>query len=267
MSAFLLPKAFSSVIGLGSAAGFYPLRRQKRWTNLVLAVLFLVGAGLVFLYTAYTTYNQWQQHGPAVISQYIVWPILIITGLILLGSILAWSAYTSWGKSVVVYQNGFAYYDYRGLRAWRWQDVTSLRAAVTQHFASGIYIGTSRRYTLVRTDGGKLVLDNAFVHVEELATIVEQNTFPRLYEQAVQHYNVGQVLVFGPIAFNAKGIWVRNKGYRWSEVQQVLIRKGFLQLSLRRQGRLKHEKIAVSLISNLKVMLSILNQLVGVKVG
>ena len=261
-----LPKVFSSVIGLGGAVGFYPTRRSNRWTKLILALVFLAATGGVLLYAAYVAYMQWLRYGPAVIGQYLTWPALIAFGLFLLGAILAWSACVNWNKAGVVYQNGFAYNDHRGLQVWRWQEVASTRAAVARRYINGIYIGTTRVYTLEQVNGARLVLNDAIARVEELVGVIEQRTFPLLYERAAQGYNAGQVLVFGPVTLSKAGIQIGKKNYPWDEVERVSIRQGFFQISRKDGGWFSNINIAISAVPNLRVMLSIVDQVVGVKV-
>ena len=181
-----LPEAFSSAFSLGSLEGFFPLRKANRWTPLVLALLFLSAAGGVFVYGALEAYVQWQQYGPAVISRYLTMPVIISLALFLPGVWASWAAYANRHKAAAVYQHGFAYNDWQGLKIWRWEEVLSLRAAITRHYYHGIYTGTTHAYTLERKGGGRLALNDALTKVEDLARHIQRKIFPILYERASQ---------------------------------------------------------------------------------
>jgi hypothetical protein len=266
-TAFQLPEAFSVAMGLGAARAWHPVKKWNRIGNL-LAFLLLFGASLLaFLYGLYDTYTAYLDHGPAMIDDRLLTPTLIAFALFLLSLLAAWGAVSNWNKGAAVFERGFAYRDRKGVRTWMWSDVASLTAAVTRHYTNGIYTGTTHIYTLLNKQGERLVLGDALKGVEQLAQAIEQAIFPRLYDAAAAQYNSGQTLTCGPVAVSKSGIVIGRKTYPWSEVQQVSIHQGFLRVSKKGGGWFSGASASAAAIPNLRVLLSIIDQVAGVKTG
>lgn len=246
---------------------FFPLRKGRRWASLILALVLLIGSVGVIIYGIYLADISWQRYGAAVVGETLFWPLVFAAGLFLLSIVFTWITYANWGKAIVLYQNGFAYKDRRGLRLWRWKDVAALRMAVTRHDLFGINTGATHVYSVENRNGSRLALNDAFRRVEELARVVEENTFPLLFEQASQQYNSGRNLAFGPVMVNQASIQIGRKSYAWGEVQQVSIQQGILKVSKKGGGWLSGARAAAADIPNLRVLLSIIDQLVGIQTG
>jgi hypothetical protein len=264
---FQLPEAFSSVIGLGTPRAWFPVKNWNRIGNLIFSLLLLGTSILVFAYGLYDTYLAYQQHGSAMIDDKLITPIVIAFVLFVLGLLAAWGAYSNWNKGVAVYDRGFVIRDRKGMRPWVWEDVVSLTAAVTRHYTNGIYTGTTHVYTLLNKRSERLVLSDVFKGVERLAQSIEQAIFSRLYDQAAAQYNSGQAVVFGPVAISKSGIVIGKKTYPWTEVKQVSIHQGALKVSKKDGGWFSGASASAPSIPNLRVLLSIIDQITDVKAG
>jgi hypothetical protein len=262
-----IPEAYNTVLGLGMPKAYFRIKNLNRVGSLVAFFVFLGGSALVFLYGIYDAYLAFQAHGPALLDDKLTIPVIVAIILFGLGLLGGWSAYANWNKGVAVYERGFVYRDRKGFRTWRWDEVASITSAVTRHYTNGIYTGTTHVYTLLKRSGERLVLNDVFVKVDQLAAAVEQNVFPLLYEQLAGGYNAGQVLTFGPVAVGKSGIVIGKKTYPWTEVQQVSIHQGVLRVSKKGGGWFSGASAMASTIPNLRVLLSILDQVVGIKTG
>ncbi len=178
-----------------------------------------------------------------------------------------WGAYANWNKAVVVYERGFAYRDRKGIRIWRWEDVVSMTSAITRHYHSGIYTGTTHIYTLHNRKNRRLVLSDSMRKVEELAKNIDEGIFPLLYARAADGYNAGQVIAFGPVTINTAGISIGRKTYPWPDVKEVSIRKGILKVSRKDGSWFSGASALAATIPNLRVLLAIIHQVVGLKTG
>jgi hypothetical protein len=194
-------------------------------------------------------------------------PVIIAFVLLLLGLAAGWSAYVNWNKGVAVYERGFAVRDRKGIQAWRWEDVVSLTAAVTRHYSSGIYTGTTHVYSLFNRQDQRLTLSDIYNKVDELAKTIQDGVYPILYDRAAQQYNAGQMLVFGPVAINKDGIQIGKKMYPWIEVQQVSIQRGILKVSKKGGGWFSGASASASVIPNLNILLNIIHQVIGLNLG
>jgi hypothetical protein len=268
MSVVQVPELFSSVFGLGGAIEVYPLKKANRIGNIVGMIIFFGGAALAFLYGIYNTYIRWQKFGSAVILKSITGPLMIAFVLFLLGLLVIWSFYSNAKKAAVLYENGVAYSDRKGMRAWRWDEINSMTVAVTKHYTNGIYTGTTHVYTLIKKDGEKFVLNDTIADVEQLAGKIGEKIYPLLYHEYADAFNAGKPLLFGPVKISkAGGIQIGKKQYSWSEIAEVGIRKGILSVKKKDGGWFSGATAMASAIPNLQVLLAIIHQVVGLKTG
>jgi hypothetical protein len=262
-----IPEAFNSVMGLGAPKEFFKVKGSGRIGGLVGAIIFLGGAGLVLLYGLYEAYTWSQQYGPAMLGDKLTGPLVLAGIMFLLGLGAAWSAYMNWNKAVRIYEYGFAYRYRKGIQAWRWDSVISILTAITRHYYNGVYTGTTHVYTLLNKQNEKIVLNDSFKKVEDIAKLIEQGIYPTLYERVSQAYNSGQTLTFGPVAINKGGILIGKKNYPWVEVKQVSIQNGYVKVSKKDGGWFSGASASAAAIPNLKILLSIINQVIGISVG
>jgi hypothetical protein len=206
-----------------------------------------------------------RQHGPAMIDDKLPIPLAISIIMFALGLLAGWRAYANWNKGVATYERGFAYKDRKGLQTWRWEEVVSMTSAITRHYTHGIYTSTTHRYTLYNSQKQRLVLSDSVSKVEELAKDIDQNIFPLLYGPASDQYNAGQTIAFGPVAINNGGITIGKKTYPWTDVKEVTVHHGILKVSRKEGGWFSNARAPVSVIPNLRVLLAIIQQVVGLK--
>jgi len=260
-----IPDSFKNVLGLGKPKQVYPVRKSTKWGNVIGAVLLLVGGGVVLLWGVWETYTRWQANGPAVIVKTITTPLIISGFAFLFGLLLAWNAYSSWKKAAVLYENGFAYQDRKGLHTARWDEVSSMTAAVTRHYTNGVYTGTTHVYTIFKKDSTKIILNDSIQKVEEVASTIRGGVYPLLYQLYAQSYNAGKPVSFGPVVLSKiDGIQIGKKSYPWDQVSKVSIHQGFVQVAKKGGGWFSGASAAAATIPNLEVMLSIIDQVVGV---
>ncbi len=262
-----IPDAYLPVIGLGASRSYFPVRKWNRWGYLVMFLLLFAGALLVFLFGIYDTYVAYRQHGPAMIDDKLIGPLGIAFFLFALGLLAGWGAFANWKKGVAAYERGFAYNDRKGLQVWPWEDMLSMTSAITRHYTNGIYTGTSHVYTLSNRQNQRLVISDSIAKVEELAKFIEENIFPLLYGRAADQFNTGQAVVFGPVAVSKMEITIGKKAYPWKDVKEVSIHQGVLKVSRKDGGWFSGASASASTIPNLRVLLTIIHQAVGLKAG
>ena len=265
MNGLQIPEAFNSVIALGPSRGFFPIRKRNRWGSLIFCLILFSASLVVLLFGVYDTYMAYLQHGPALIDEKLPIPLVIAIVLFAFGLLVGWSAYAGWNKAVVLYEYGLAYLDRKGLQVWRWEDVGSMKSAITRHYTNGIYTGTTHIYTIANRQNQRLDLSDSFTKVEELAKVIDESIYSFLYEQAAEQYNSGQAIVYGPVAISKTGITIGRKTYPWMDVKEVSIQRGILKVSRKEGGWFSGASASAAAIPNLRVLLSIIHQVVGLK--
>lgn len=262
-----VPEEFIGVYGLGVPVDVYPATAWNRWVSAIMGVLLLGGAGLVGIYGLYDSYVQVSKYGSVMLSETIAVPLIIAGFLFLFGIWAVVNAYQSWNKSIVVYEKGLAYSDNKGVQTWGWHEIEWFFVSITKHYHNGIYTGTTYLYTLQKTDGSKLRLDNKFKKIQMLGQLVGQKVAPLQYDKLLQKLRNGQTVVLGPVAINKDNITIGKKCYLWSEVEQVGIQKGYVSIKKKGGGWFSGATSPVSAIPNLDALFAVVNQIVKVKAG
>jgi len=259
-----LPEVFQSVIAFGALKSYHPLRKSSRTGNLVILFLLWAGAVVAVLYGVYEAYT-WRRYGPVMIQDRLQTPLIVAFILFVIGIFVVWSLFANWKKAAAVYERGLAYSSRKGLELWQWEQVARLFVAITRHYTNGVYTGTTHVYTLMDNQSRKLVLNDSLEQIEALGQSVEAQTFPLLYASASSQYNSGVAVSFGPVLLSKAGLQFNKKVYPWADVKQVSIKRGVLQVARKDGGLFSGASVAVSGIPNLRVLLSILDQVVGIK--
>jgi hypothetical protein len=83
----------------------------------------------------------------------------------------------------------------------------------------------------------------------------------------VVHYNTGKTLAFGLVAISKAGMVVGRKTYLWTDIKEISIHKGILKVTTQEGGWFSGASAAAAVIPNLRVLLAIIHQVVGIKVG
>jgi len=152
-----------------------------------------------------------------------------------------------------------------------WDEVTHVWQAVTRHSANGSPTYTDYRYTLRLADGrsrdfrGTLPARSARasgavllaptpgittpITIEQLGRLLETGVTRAQLPKAIERFNAGQAVSFGPLSVGPSGIAAGDQLLPWSEIQEVQTRKGMV--SVKRSGRwLAWKRVQVSQIPN-----------------
>jgi hypothetical protein len=266
-SSTTLPKQFKNLMGMGSAVQVFPPKVLPA-VNIIFAVLFLLGGGGAIAYALLILLQRWGRYYPPVILQAMApWLIGGLLGIVL-AALLMWNLYTARKKGIAVFTHGFAYSDRKGVQTWRWDQLQDETANVTRHYTNGIYTGTTHVYTLVKLNGEKLVVNDSIKEVESFYTLLQNNTLQHRYQRLADAYNRGEPAIFGPVTISKTGgLQIGKKTYPWDEIEQVGINKGVLSVKKKGGGWFSGASATAGSIPNLHVLLSIINQIVGLNAG
>ncbi len=251
--------------GLGDQVRYYPVRKLLKLGSLAAFILCLAGGTAAFIYGIVVASSAYWRHGAAVLPSRLTVPLLIGAGLCLLALLFGELAYVNWNRGVLLGEKGLEVRSRKGVQSWLWEDIASVQVHLIRHIIVGIYSGTTHEYTLLNSENERLVLTDSFERVEELAEAVQKNVFPRLYESAAQQYNEGKPLSFGPVVISRFGLHVGKDSLPWGEIGEVCLRKGELKVSRKEGDRSDATKVRVPSIPNLRVLLALIDQVVGLK--
>ncbi len=262
-----VPEQFAGVYGLGSPVQVFSARTTNRWVSALSGVICLGLAGLAFLYGLYDAYVQTAKYGPLMLESALL-PPLIISGILgLVGVLFAINAWQNWNKIAVLYQNGLAYHDNKGLQLWNWQEVSLLFVSITRHYTNGIYTGTTYQYTLQKSDGNKLILGNKLQSIEVLGGAISKAVAPFQYQALINAFQSSQGITLGPIQINKESLVIGKKTFPWNEIEQVVIQNGYLSVQKRGGGWLSGASAPAAAIPNFDALMAVLEQITKVKAG
>jgi hypothetical protein len=262
-----LPEAFSSVTGMGTPVDFFPLSRTSRLAAPALAAAMIIASAIACGWGVDAGYGGYLRYGPASVYGLVSLPAVIAAGSLIAGTAAAWYALANRGRCVAAYEKGLVAADRRGLQPVRWEEISEFYLSITRHFTYGIPTGTSYLYTIKMPGGRKLKFDNRIENVQRLGGLIGRSILPIQYKLAADVYNSGQTASFGPVAVNRAGLTVGKKTYPWNEIEQVSVNDGMFRVSKKGGGWFSGASTPVASIPNLETMLSIIDQVVGVKVG
>jgi hypothetical protein len=262
------PKQFANLTGLGNLIELLKSNASKVFLTIIAVVLFLTFGGSIgyALYQGFDMYIH-NYYGPIIMKT--ISPMLITAAItFLLASFVLWRLYANSKKALAVYENGFAYSDRKGVKTWKWDQINRVTANVVRHYTNGIYTGTTHTYTLFNLAGEKLVINDAFKNVENFFTHVQNNSLQLRYQRLADLYNQGKQLSFGPVVISKQnGLQIGKKSFPWDQVDRVSIDKGVLSVKKKDGGWFSGATATSGSIPNLHVLLSIINQVVGLNTG
>lgn len=262
-----VPEQFAGVYGLGSPIQVFPAGQLNRWVSALTGIICLGLSGLAVLYGIYDAYIKTAKYGPVMLESALLPPLTIGGILGLAGLLISLNAFLNWKRTAVLYQNGLAYTDNKGLQIWSWREVTQFFVSITRHYTNGIYTGTTYIYTLHKADGSKLQLNNKLQKVEVLGSAISKGVAPLQYETMVNAIRIGQTVTLGSLTISKDGLSIGKKAFSWNEIEQVGIQNGYVSVQKRGGGWLSGASVPAASIPNLDALLSVIEQITKVKAG
>jgi len=259
-----IPKQFAPVRRLGKVRQVFLLRQQTlyRLTMVGIFILGFIGFSTSLVLGLLDTYERYYRNGPAVIYNHLWGPILLAVFLLSVCIWAAWAAYTNWNRAAVVYDGGFAYSDSRGVQVWPWERISRVRSDITHPVFLGIHSGTIHSYSLVGTDGGKLMLDDRLDKVDALAELILERATPLILRGALHEFQNGLELSFGPIRIHRiNGLCIGDERYPWTEIRDITLQHGMIRIQMN-GGNKNHRAIIIPAaeVPNLEVFFSIVDR-------
>src|SRR5262249_19121319 len=145
-----------------------------------------------------------------------------------------------------------------------WEDILSVKQAITEIYHNGSYSGTNYHYTLALEDGTRLVYTNyRLQNVEKLGNAIIEKTSDILLPQAREDYQRGKRVDFGPLGVSEDGLHSGNSLLDWRDITGVKIKEGYISVSKRGKW-FNWCNVAASSIPNLSVFLELVNEIVGI---
>jgi hypothetical protein len=258
------PNQFQDLEGIGALIEVYPAKASSVVRIGLVTVFSLLGAGAL-INGGLIHLSRWGEHIPSVLEESLPW---LFSGLLALILALLFLRKLRGRKSraAAVFEHGFAYADRKGIQTWRWEDVEEVSATIIRHYFRKRHTRTTHIYTLINKGGDRLQVDDALINIEAFYKHLQNNTLQLRYQRLADLYNLGEKVRFGPARIGKKlGIEIGRKTYPWDKIEEVGIHEGVLTVKKKGSNTFGKSTIKAGEIPNLHVLLSIINQVVGLK--
>lgn len=207
----------------------------------------------------------WDDHGALAASAVLPAPLMAAALLAAGGLGLLAAAWWVWNRSVDLNPDGLTYRGRLGKQTWRWDQVRLLYVSVTRQTLFGIPLASSCRCRLVGADGRSLRLDNRLQAMDSLARELSERTAPLQTGRALQAFEGGHAVVFGPLRVERlRGLAWRGRSLHWDLVERIELRDGLLRVYRDGQPR-PVWSIPAARLPNLPALLSVLGEVVPVE--
>ncbi len=168
---------------------------------------------------------------------------------------------------VDLHEGGLVHSQHGKRRIIKWDDIFSVKQAITEVYRNGCYMRTDYKYTLELEDRTRIVYTNSRLErVEKLANVIIEKTSALILPQVLRDYDKGEVIDFGTLGVSQDGIYYGNTLLEWDDIKGVRISEGYISVSKRGKW-FNWCNIAAGNIPNLMVFLSLVNEIVGIKEG
>lgn len=175
------------------------------------------------------------------------------------------------GPRVFVYPWGFHWTRGDEESRVRWDQVTDILSDVKRWSSRGREQGTQYTYTLTLADGKQRKIygwldprpsrASQAVHlratpgvttevtIEQLGRLFQDGVTRARLPEAIDRFNAGQTITFGPVTVNLAGISAGKKSLPWSEIEDVQTKQGWV--SVKKEGKwLTWKSVPVRAIPN-----------------
>jgi len=238
---------------LGAATGDYKvvLNKEKR-TYIIMGIIGAIGlfalSGVFLVPTANFSIT--------------VGLLCIAFALLCLGMAIRYGTYPIRYKTWHIYtcDNGFIFSKEGKAEVFSWEQIESLWHRVTQHKSYGMNIGMTHKYTVRRTDGTTVILDDKFENVDKLGDIINVAVIKVKMPQGLAALSRGELINFGPISISQQGITKGKELLPWDQARAVDVSGGYFIVNRHKQ-MLSWAHIEVYNIPNALLLITLIRNL------
>jgi hypothetical protein len=247
----------TGIENLGAILAEYRRNPRLVRTNRILSIVF-IGLGVIGL-----VLSIWFAVADLESGTYI-----ICGGAGLAPLVLGVWAFWQWRREkedlVAIHEHGLVYRRSSGSTMATWDEITGLRMKII-HFQD--LAKTTCEYILEKVDGTELsfAYDNRIMaDVEELGMTLEEKLNQRLVPRAMEAFERGLPLTFGPLSVSKEHIEHGDKMLTWRDVERVRVYNGKLQIYTEGREQL-WAAFPVHQIPNLAILLLLIGRFIGVE--
>lgn len=182
---------------------------------------------------------------------------LLILPIIMI--IFAVNAFMNGDKKVYAFSNGLIQAKGQQQRdVVRWDQIEAVWQRVVRIRYYYFFSRMTYKYTVRRNDGTSFVFTNALQDIGKLGEMIQREVTRLHTPRAIEAYNSGAPLVFGPLTLGIHGISNGRETLPWNMVKSVNINRGVI--SVQKEGQmLRWASASVENVPNYLVFVNVAN--------
>ncbi len=184
----------------------------------------------------------------------IGWIVYVLVVLPFIAIFYAIRALMNYNLRVYTFANGLIRAKERAIDIIRYDTVTQ----VFYISRKGRYGSVSYTLTVVRNDGARFKFTGLIKYIATLGSTVQSEIVKRHTPLALDAFNRGSVLPFGPLSISQQGISNGRATLPWNAIQPVILYKGYVVVKQINQ-RSNFAKVRVTQVPNLPVFFNVAN--------
>jgi hypothetical protein len=250
-----LDPVFKSLIGMGAALKIY---KQNRIASLseIFSFLFMTVSGFGMIYYAPIVYKR---DG---ISIETIMFVLGAPSFLSIGLYFLWRVFYWWNDIVVLYQNGVAYQQRKGMTTFKWNEITSIKIEAANFRALGVIPSGKVRDYRIANSSTQLRMASTLDQIDDLMSEIRKNTFTPMLARLRQEFDTGRSIRFGSVTIHKDGVQWKSKKYSWKDLAQAGIANGTIHYIPKNRNPLDGIHVMARDVINFDVLLALSNELI-----
>ena len=252
-NAAALPNQLREVDHLGAPQYVFRTRMANKIGNLIVLVPLLLLMGWLLVSTV-------GKNPPSNDLALVIFIAVIGLGMSAFCMYHLWRTVARWNESAVIFENGFAHYDGKALKAWGWHELAEINSNVKDVLLYGIIkTGTRHKHILKNTQGEAIKLQDDLKNVAGFVQLLQDRSFSATRERAVKRLEQGDTVEFGKVALNRDGITIRGaKPITWDDIFNVSMNNGVFTIKRASGSLFPNVSVATAEIANADLLMSLL---------
>jgi hypothetical protein len=248
--------AFKTLIGMGEVKKVYKPNRISTLSE-IFSFLFMTAGGLLMVYYVPILYRRDQGISIEMIMFVLGAPSFVGIGFYFLWRVIYW-----WNDTAVVYQNGFAYLQRKGIVTFLWNEIISIRMEAANFRALGIIPAGKARDYRIANSSAQLRLASTLNQVDDLMAEIGKNTFSPRLARLKQEFDSGRSVQFGSITISKQGVQWKDRNYPWKDLAQAGIAEGTVHFSPKDRKLFGGIHVVVREVTDFDVLLALSNDMI-----
>jgi hypothetical protein len=193
--------------------------------------------------------------------------LVVSGGAFAIAGLFGYLCYLGVTTRAQVYEHGFSYTKGNSTYNYRWDEIESIWQHIVTYqirlLLFHIPISTGYKFTICKTTGETIKLNNTIRKIGELGGIIQQQVLKHKMPGAIETYNNGGTLQFGKLSISQMGINNGKETVPWEQIGGVQIASGYVVI--KKTGKwLRWAGVDASKIPNLFLFVALVDRIVGI---